>query len=100
MSRCSLFDHMEDILGVGTNAEQLRLLGLDNSMFSTVGKSVFGHRGFYMACLCIRSACRVRREASVEYILDWVEILDPMTALSSMRAYVLVLWPLSTLQDA
>lgn len=69
-------------------------------MFSTMGKSVFGSRSFYMAYRCIWSAYRVRWEPAVEYILDWVEILDPMTASSSMRAYVMVVWPLSTLQDA
>ena len=75
-------------------------LDFDHSMFSTIGKSVFGSRSFYMACHCIWSACRVRWEPAVEYILDRVEVLDPMTALSSMRAYVMVVWPLSRLQDA
>ena len=75
-------------------------LDFDHSTSSTVGKSVFGYKSFYMANVGIWSAFRVRWEPAVEYILDWVEIRDPMTALSSMRAYVMVIWPLSRLQEA
>ena len=103
MSRCSLFEHVEHMSlrwaptrnHCGCLESRLRPFDVFN-----IWKKRIRIQELLYGLLCIWSAFRVRWELAVEYILDGLEILDPMTASSSMRAYVMVIWPFSRLQDA